>query len=143
MNTTRKQKRGPLLSPPPQAGEEIARHAKHKARRARRNDETARARPLSRPPAPAGEEAVSRAGLLRGLNSAWLFWTVCAEKSCRRARACAGDPDACFARSWPHVPEELKVRLRTFIKSRVRGASVQQAWREAEAEAARVGEGPR
>ncbi len=87
MNTTRKQKRGPLLSPPPQAGEEIARHAKHKARRARRNDETARARPLSRPPAPAGEEAVSRAGLLRGLNSAWLFWTVCAEKSCRRARA--------------------------------------------------------
>ena len=34
------------------------------------------------------------------------FWRFCALPSCRRARACKGDPDACLKRSVDQVPHQ-------------------------------------
>jgi len=63
-----------------------------------------------------------------------LFWVACSLPACKRTRKCAGDPHVCFARWWPHVPKELKVRIQAAIKARVDGLSVQEA--EAAGEAA-------
>jgi hypothetical protein len=45
-------------------------------------------------------------------------WRACAKKPCRRAHACRGNPHECFQRCWPHVPAELKDRIRAAIKAR-------------------------
>ena len=47
-------------------------------------------------------------GYRRKVNTHFLFWTVCEDRACARARACAGaDPSACLLRWWPAVPEEI------------------------------------
>jgi len=44
------------------------------------------------------------------------LWTVCPEKRCLRARACAGDAERCARERWhPLVPREIKaLLLKTF-----------------------------
>jgi len=44
------------------------------------------------------------------------LWTVCPEKRCLRARACAGDAERCVRERWhPLVPREIKaLLLKTF-----------------------------
>jgi hypothetical protein len=40
----------------------------------------------------------------------WLqYWRGCPTALCRRARACRGDPTACFARHWPHYSPVAQV----------------------------------
>jgi hypothetical protein len=63
----------------------------------------------------------------RKIHNLFSFWCVCRERQCRRAQACVGDVPACFARHWPHVPEHMKVWLRTCIKARCDGFSVEEA----------------
>ncbi len=68
-----------------------------------------------------------------------LFWTVCGSR-CRRAKACMGDPHACFKRWWPHVPEEVKNWFRFSIKARQAGMTPAEASRHVKAEMARWNE---
>ena len=68
------------------------------------------------------------------------FWRVCQERSCRRARGCAGDSRACFERWWPIVPEELKIWLRTAMTSQAKGLSPADAVNAANAEVVRCRE---
>lgn len=44
-------------------------------------------------------------------------WDACVRPGCRRKRACAGDPEACFTRHWAMVPEDRKEYLRGWIKA--------------------------
>lgn len=62
-------------------------------------------------------ETAERKQMRRWQCTLFLFWSVCTNKACRRARACAGEPEACFARWWPHVPQEVKVRYRAMVKT--------------------------
>jgi hypothetical protein len=48
----------------------------------------------------------------RQICSVLRFAKYCGERRCRRARACAGDADACFLRFWPAVPEDIKNLIR-------------------------------
>jgi hypothetical protein len=73
----------------------------------------------------------------RHLYTVLRFWTVCPDKPCRRARACRGDVRVCHRRWWPHVPEEIKIQLRTVITARNGGLSPQEAVRAAKMEVAR------
>ncbi len=84
----------------------------------------------------------------RKLCTHLLFWQFCGDRRCKRARACAGDVEACFKVFWPAVPEELKNQIRQtviFLKDGMtpREASaaaaeyVEQRMRIAEANAAR------
>jgi hypothetical protein len=63
----------------------------------------------------------------RKINTIFLFWTVCPEGPCKRAKRCAGDGEACFQRWWPHVPEECKIELRAFIDGLRRGLTTAEA----------------
>jgi len=66
------------------------------------------------------------------------FWMVCADKRCRRAKSCEGDPEQCFDRWWPHVPEEMKVYIRAAISAMAeKGMDHAQAHQAAEAEVER------
>ena len=90
--------------------------------------------------------AADRDAGLRELCSRLRFWTVCGDKGCKRARACAGKAEACFARHWPLVPETIKVGVRAFIKASAAGMSKpeiaaeverqRQRWRDVTAKAA-------
>ncbi len=64
----------------------------------------------------AGQEKASRL-----VNTYFLFHEVCAHRQCKRGRSCKGDHIACFARWWPVVPEELKVRFRAEITAASKG----------------------
>src|SRR5438132_1505126 len=72
--------------------------------------------------------------LRRFLCTQFKFWHVCTRKACRRALKCSGDPPACFALWWPHVPEEIKILYRAGIKARCAGLSPREAARVATAE---------
>lgn len=84
----------------------------------------------------------------RKLCSVLLFWKVCGDKQCLRAKACAGNADACFTQLWPQVPENLKFTIRSFIKASGPGRTRQQIeadmardrqrWRETQASLTRV-----
>ena len=65
------------------------------------------------------------------------FWRVCTRKGCSRAKACNGDPHACFAQWWPHVPEEAKIALRAKIEALHAGRTPREAAAAATAEIAR------
>ena len=70
---------------------------------------------------------------LRCLNSRFMFWSVCPEKACKRTSRCMGEPDACFERWWPAIPEGVKVQFRAFITASAKGLSNEEAARESEA----------
>lgn len=74
----------------------------------------------------------------RATHDFFAFWTICREKPCHRARGCVGELYPCFARHWPHVPEEKKNWFRAFIKAWAGGVSKQEAARIADAEAERI-----
>jgi hypothetical protein len=65
------------------------------------------------------------------------FWCVCLEKRCRRAQSCVGDPQACFERCWPGVPEDAKVWFRAAVVAQHGGLSMQDAARVADDELVR------
>jgi hypothetical protein len=44
--------------------------------------------------------------------NAFGFWRVCQSKSCKRLRACSGDPTACLARGISGVPREQQAEAR-------------------------------
>ena len=75
----------------------------------------------------------------RKINTHFLFWTECEHRACGRARGCAGgDPDDCFKRWWPVVPEELKVEFRACVTGMgAKGMSYEEAVVYAQAEVAR------
>ena len=69
----------------------------------------------------------------RRLCSFLKFPQVCGDARCKRARRCAGDVDACFARFWPQVPEEIKENIRHAIKLVGEGAPPHEAAIQAQA----------
>jgi len=73
----------------------------------------------------------------RYICNGFYFWRACAEKSCRRTKACMGDAVACFKRCWPWVYEGDKIFFRAGIKARAAGLSVDEACRAANEEVAR------
>lgn len=90
------------------------------------------------PPAAAPTSAADRAEGRRSMCTAFLFWKACRSKGCRRARGCAGrDPDACFERWWPHLPEEFKVQFRAFMTALKQGLPRADALKAAATETAR------
>lgn len=76
----------------------------------------------------------------RYIADLFTFWFACPDNSCRRRRACAGDPYTCFERYWWLVPEAHKINFQTFIRARVAGMSVEQACRACDEEIARSAE---
>jgi len=71
----------------------------------------------------------------RGVHDLFNFWRMCPEVPCRRAQACIGDREPCFARNWPHVPEAEKVGMHAAVRARQNGLSPEEsmrAWEEAE-----------
>jgi hypothetical protein len=83
----------------------------------------------------AGREQEAKS--MRSLCSVLHFWKYCGHKKCLRARACAVDHKDCFDRFWPHVPEEVKIMIRTGIKSKAAGLSPQQTLAAVERETER------
>ncbi len=69
-----------------------------------------------------------------------MFWRRCPVRACRRNHACSHDPQACFDRHWPHVPETDKIWLRGFVKAQKDKLPLEQAIERANAEVARVAE---
>ena len=43
------------------------------------------------------------------------FPKFCGDRRCKRARACAGNVDACFMQFWPAVPENIKNQIRQTV----------------------------
>jgi hypothetical protein len=67
----------------------------------------------------------------RGWGSEWLdLWHVCANTACRRARACRGNAEACFAANFSQVPEGVQDWFILLIQARVDGLSFDEAWAE-------------
>jgi len=62
------------------------------------------------------EEARLLAQARREVYTRLLLWTVCPDRRCLRARACAGDAERCTRERWhPLVPREMKaLLLKTF-----------------------------
>ena len=69
----------------------------------------------------------------RRLCTVLKFPRFCADARCKRARRCAGDVEACFARFWPHVPEDVKNEFRRAIELAAGGMAPAEAAREARA----------
>jgi hypothetical protein len=76
----------------------------------------------------------------RTICNAFQFWSVCSDRRCQRGQSCSGDAEACFKRWWWVLPEEARVFFRAGIKARHAGLSVEEAYREADAEVARSAE---
>jgi hypothetical protein len=83
------------------------------------------------------KDAAEDMASMRFVCTLFRFWRVCTQKSCRRALRCSGDAHTCFARWWPHVPEQVKVQFRAKIKARCAGLSPREAVKAAKAEVAR------
>lgn len=77
-----------------------------------------KSKPSKRKPTSAAAE---RETVLREVCSHLHFRKLCGDKACKRADACAGDAEACFAHHWPLVPQEVKMRLRAVIRAGVAG----------------------
>ena len=89
-------------------------------------------------PADSDEEQYTDEDMRRDQCNRFGFWMVCAAKRCRRAKSCEGDPEQCFDRWWPHMPEEAKVYIRAVISAMARkGMDRMQARQAAEAEVER------
>jgi hypothetical protein len=77
-------------------------------------------------------EAAEQEGYRRRMNTRFLFWTVCSDAHCKRAKRCEGDGEACFQRWWPHVPEDFKQEFRLAVQGLHRGLTPEEAMREAQ-----------
>jgi hypothetical protein len=91
-------------------------------------------------------KAAERNAARRELCSALTFWKFCGAPACKRAKACAGDGEACFRNFWPALPEDVKVMVRAHMTASAAGlpkpqvaAEVERAhrrWCEVQAQAA-------
>jgi hypothetical protein len=73
------------------------------------------------------EPELSNAEFKRMLGNGFKFWVMCRARRCQRARGCAGEPVACFARFWAIVPEDFKLRCHGIVEARTRGMSPEEA----------------
>jgi hypothetical protein len=69
-------------------------------------------------PAPAGPLARAEAAPWRWTNDQFAFWKLCANRRCRRARCCRGEPRACLDRHLPQVPQKARDRVRLMLRAR-------------------------
>jgi len=72
-------------------------------------------RPKLKPVQYAKRLATELAAQRRRYCNAFALWRTCPRKSCRRLRACGGDPAACLARGIDGVPREQQAEARTTI----------------------------
>jgi hypothetical protein len=64
------------------------------------------------------------------LFSAFLLWTICPHKACRRAKACVGDTEECCRERWHQaVPDELRAELAKICELVRAGYDVPEACR--------------
>jgi hypothetical protein len=69
------------------------------------------------------------------------MWTVCPDKRCLRAQACAGNVEECLNERWrPVVPAELKTLLQKSLALMADGCTPQEAVAAAQAEMKRHAE---
>jgi len=72
-------------------------------------------------PAPTGPltpaEAAVFAAPWRWANDQFAFWKLCANRRCRRARCCRGEPRACLDRHLPQVPQQARDRVHTMLRA--------------------------
>jgi len=69
-------------------------------------------------PLPKGLLLPAAAAAWRFANDQFAFWKLCANRRCRRARRCCGEPRACFDRHLPHVPENARKRVLAELRAR-------------------------
>jgi hypothetical protein len=81
----------------------------------------------------AERRAASDAEKQRRCNDAFMFFRVCRNGACRRARTCRGEPHGCPERHWNMFSEAQKVWFRAAIWARLDGQSAQQAKATADA----------
>jgi hypothetical protein len=72
-------------------------------------------KPKLRPVAYAKRLATELTAQRRRYCNAFGFWRVCRRKSCKRLRACSGDPTACLARGISGVQREQQAEARAAI----------------------------
>ena len=63
------------------------------------------------------EEEFTHEDMRRWQCTNFKLWTVCAERRCRHAKSCAGDPEACLWRWWRHIPEDFKAYYRAWVRA--------------------------
>jgi hypothetical protein len=72
-------------------------------------------------PAPTGPltpaEVAAFAAPWRWANDQFAFWKLCANRRCRRARCCRGEPRACLDRHLPQVPQQARDRVHTMLRA--------------------------
>ena len=71
-------------------------------------------------PAPAGPLTPAEAGVWHWTNDQFRFWTMCANRRCKRARRCCGEPQLCLERHLPQVPQNARDRVRHRLAGAVR-----------------------
>ena len=69
-------------------------------------------------PMPKGPLAPAAALAWRWANDQFAFWKLCANRRCRRARRCCGEPRACLDRHLPSVPQHARDRVRRMLRER-------------------------
>ncbi len=72
-------------------------------------------RPKLKPVAYAKRLATELAAQQRRYCDAFNLWRSCRRKSCRRLRACGGDPAVCLARGIDSIPREQQMQARAAI----------------------------
>ena len=69
-------------------------------------------RRLAPTPAPAGPLTPAEAGVWHWTNDQFRFWTMCANRRCKRAHRCCGEPQLCLDRHLPQVSQNARDRVR-------------------------------
>ena len=72
-----------------------------------------------RPPETPAETAAFAAPW-RWANDQFAFWKLCANRRCRRAHCCRGEPRACLDRHLPQVPQvpqQARDRVHTMLRA--------------------------
>jgi hypothetical protein len=59
--------------------------------------------------------AAEKAAVQRHYCTVFELWKGCARKSCRRARACTGDQNACLQHGLEHVPQRVQQAARLLL----------------------------
>jgi hypothetical protein len=68
-------------------------------------------------PAPTGPLTPVEAAPWRWANDQFAFWNLCANRRCRRARCCRGEPRECLDRHLPSVPQHARDRVRLMLRA--------------------------
>jgi hypothetical protein len=73
-------------------------------------------------PASAGPFTPADAEIWRWTNDQFRFWTMCANRRCKRARRCCGEPLLCLDHHLPQVPRNARDRVRHQLAGAMRDA---------------------